>query len=590
MGDIKALRHSAEHVLMQAMERLYPGIVKAMGPATDEGFYFDFDPNAIKISEADFPKIEKIMRELINLDLPFIRVEISVEEAKKLFKNNPYKLEWIDKYGQEGGKVTIYWTGDPSAASGRSSERSFVDLCKGPHVASTGKIKALKLLSIAGAYWHGDEKNKMLTRIYGTAFETKEELDKYLWQMEEAKKRDHRKLGKEMDLFVVSEQIGGGLPIFTPKGTVIRKTIEDYLTNLKKENGYQFVWSPHIANSKIYHTSGHWGKYDAMFSPMILDDQEYVLKPMNCPHHFQIYLSKPRSYRDLPMRIAENGTVYRHEKSGELNGLLRVRSLTIDDTHTIMRLSQTNNELKSVLLMIREILEIFGFKNYKARISTHDPKNFSKYLGKKDEWERSEEALKRNATLQGFQTSIGEGEAAFYGPKIDIMVKDSLQREWQLSTVQLDYNQPHNFEMTYVDENGQKTYPAILHIAMIGSLERFIGILIEHYAGAFPTWLNPVQVKVLPIAERHAEYAKSVFDKLKKADIRVELDDRNETLGARIRDGQNQKVSYMLIVGDKEVESGMVSERARNGKADGPFTVETFIGNIKEEIEKKINT
>ncbi len=580
--QLSNLRHSCAHLLAAAVLDLYPGAKNAIGPSIENGFYQDFDLGDHKISEEDFPKIEEKMCQIVKTWEDFKVKEVAVDLARKDFSWNPYKLELIEEFAKEGKKIT------------ENNPGNFLDLCKGGHSGSPKEqLKHFKLLSVAGAYWRGDEKNKMLTRIYGTAFPTKEELDTHLSQLEEAKKRDHRKLGRELDLFIVSPEVGGGLPIFTPKGTIIRDQIESYLTKLKKDHGYQFVWSPHIANSQIYHTSGHWGKYDAMFAPMKLEDEEYVLKPMNCPHHFQVYLNRPRSYRDLPIRIAENGTVYRYEKSGELNGLLRVRSLTIDDTHTFIRSDQTFDELHSVLTLIKKILEQFGFSDYIARISTSDKNNPDKYLGKPEEWDQAETALKKASEKAGFSFIVGEGEAAFYGPKIDVLVKDSLSRQWQLSTVQLDYNQPHNFEMTYIDETGQKAYPAILHIAMIGSMERLIGILIEHYAGAFPVWLSPVQVAILPVTDKVNNYAQKIYNELLQHDIRTTLNEDSKPLGAKIRESTLQKIPYLCIIGERELEyhetkkKTCVTVRTRDGRDLKLIEVSKFVDILRDDIENK---
>lgn len=574
---LEHLRHSAAHLLAAAALELWPGTKNAIGPSIENGFYQDFDFGNVKISDTDLEKIEKKMHGLVQGWGTFQKREVSADLARKDFAHNPYKLELIEEFAKEGKKIT---ENDPG---------NFLDLCKGGHVENPkDELKYFKLLSIAGAYWRGSEKNKMLTRIYGTCFSTKEELDKYLWQLNEAKKRDHRKLGKELDLFLVSDQVGSGLPIFTPKGTVIRSVIEDYLTETKRQNGYQFVWTPHIAKSQIYQTSGHWGKYDAMFNPMKLDEEEYTLKPMNCPHHFQVYMNKPKSYKDLPFRIAENGTVYRNEKSGELGGLLRVRSLTIDDTHTFIRVSQTTEELERVLTLVKKVLGVFGFSQYKARISVSDPATPEKYLGNKDAWKKAEATLKETGEKLFDEVSVGVGEAAFYGPKIDVMVKDTLGREWQLSTVQLDYNQPKNFNMTYINEEGKEEFPAILHIAMVGSIERFMGILIEHYAGKFPIWLSPVQIVLIPIADRHREKAASMIRIIEAKGIRAELDDRQETMQAKIRNHTLQRVPYMGIIGDKEIENAdAISIRTRDGKDLGKITVSEFIKQIQEEIDKK---
>ena len=578
---LQNLRHSCAHLLAKAVIELWPDAKNAIGPAITNGFYQDFDLGDIKISESDLPKIEGKMRAILKNWKPFEEKEVNLKEAEKLFVWNPYKVELAKEFAKAGKKLTVNNPGD------------FLDLCKGNHCKDPkNELKNFKLLSIAGAYWRGDEKNKMLTRIYGTYFPTKEELDKHLWQLEESKKRDHRKLGKELELFLISEQVGPGLPIFLPKGTIIKDLIEGYLTKVKKENGYVFVWSPHIARSKIYHTSKHWGKYEAMFNPMKLDKEEYVLKPMNCPHHFQVYLNKPRSYKDLPFRISENGTVYRNEKSGEVSGLVRVRAVTIDDTHTVLRLDQISDELEKVLILIKGIFDRFGFSDYKARVSVSDSKTPEKYLGSREAWEKAEASIKAIAEKLFKDASVGIGEAAFYGPKIDVLVKDSLGREWQLSTVQLDYNQPENFNMTYVDEKGKDVRPAILHIAMVGSIERFIGILIEHYAGVFPLWLSPIQVEIIPISDKHLKYSQEIKNLLANDGFRAELNKENKTIGYKIRQSALKKVPFMIIIGDKEIESYKVNKvykvsvRTREGKDLGMMDIIKFKALLKAKIEK----
>lgn len=575
------LRHSCSHLLAKAVRTLYPQARNAIGPAIENGFYQDFDMYDAKISDADLPKIEAKMRDIVKNWHAFEEKEVSADEARKLMKTNPYKLELIDDFEKEGKKITVNDPGD------------FIDLCKGNHCKDPVKeLRHFKLLSVAGAYWKGDEKNKMLTRIYGTFFQTKEELDKYLWQHEEAKKRDHRKIGREQELFTITEQVGPGLPVFLPKGATVRKLIEEFLTKVKKDNGYQFVWSPHIARSKIYHVSQHWGKYDAMFSPMKLDHEDYVLKPMNCPHHFQVYMDRPRSYKDLPFRIAENGTVYRHEKSGEVSGLLRVRALTIDDTHTFIRMDQVAEETQKVLVLIKTIFARLGFDNFSARISVRDLGSPDKYLGSASDWEKAEKALIESAEKLEISYEVGEGEAAFYGPKIDVMVADSLGRKWQLSTVQLDYNQPKNFNMKYVDENNKEVYPAILHIAMVGSIERLMAILIEHYSGAFPLWLSPIQVQILPVSDKHLKYSKLVGQKMSEAGIRCQVDEEQKTLGYKIRQSTLQKVPYIVIIGERELESYKVNKvfkvsvRTRAGKDLGTVDLYEFTKMLKAQIEK----
>ncbi|PIS13759.1 threonine--tRNA ligase [Candidatus Shapirobacteria bacterium CG09_land_8_20_14_0_10_47_13] len=573
--ELWALRHTAEHVLHTAMQNLYPQLKKAMGPATADGFYHDFDL-AEKVSGADFPKIEKEMQRLIDADLPLAQKYISPKEAKKLFADNPYKLEWVDLIEKRGEKISTYKMGEAD-----------LDVCSGPHAASTGKIGAFKLLSIAGAYWHGSEKNKMLTRIYGTAFPTQKELEACLNLVEEAKKRDHKKIGQEQELFLISQDVGPGLPIYMPKGLLLRRALEQWIVCEKEKRGYKFVWTPHIAKSDLYKKSKHWQKYEAMFSPMKIDKEEYVVKPMNCPHHFQIYLERIRSYKELPLRIAENATVYRYEKAGELNGLLRVRSLTQDDTHTFVREKQIPDEIEKILELATHIFSTFNFSHIKARVSTRDKKHPEKYLGDSASWDKAEAALAAAIKKSGMSNFIEEGEAAFYGPKIDIMVDDALGREWQLTTVQLDFNQPINFDMKYINEEGREERPAVLHIAILGSFERFIAILIEHFAGAFPVWLSPVQVKILPIADRHLEPCQKILAQLLAKNIRAEVDDRPETVSAKIRDAEMQKIPYMLIIGDREVKDNSVSVRVRGEKNLGSMPLTKLIDLVAEDIEKK---
>jgi threonyl-tRNA synthetase len=577
-NDLDTMRHSVAHLMASAVKELWPATKFGIGPTTEDGFYYDFEFST-KLSDEDLPRIEQKMRELKNKNIAFVKTVLTIENAiaEAKTEKQPYKTELLEALKDKGEtEVSIYATG------------AFQDLCKGPHVASSTGVGEFKLLSTAGAYWKGDEKNKMLTRIYGTSFATKEELEKFLWQKEEAKKRDHRKIGKELELFCISPSVGLGFPLYMPKGLLLRRALENWIIEEKEKRGYKFVWTPHVGKSDLYRQSGHWQKYDAMFNPMKLDDDEYVVKPMNCPHHFQIYNEHPHSYRELPLRLAENATVYRNEKQGELNGLLRVRALTQDDTHTFVRHEQIAEEIDRILELTVHIYETFGFTEYRARVSTRDPNKPEKYLGKPDVWDTAEKALTNAVAKRKIEYFVGVGEASFYGPKIDIMVKDALGREWQLTTVQLDFNQPENFNMTYIDESGNAVRPAVLHIAILGSFDRFIAIVIEQFAGAFPTWLTPIQVKVLPIADRHHAYAQSVVQKLKDANIRVELDDRKESLGAKIRDAQKEKVAYMIVLGDKEVESKMISERARNGTTTGPHTIETFIENITNEIKQKI--
>ncbi len=574
------IRHSAEHVLTQAMQNLY-GIDKfymAMGPATDDGFYFDFEPlDGFKISEEDFPKIEAEMKKIINQKLPITRKELSLEEAKKIFASNPYKMEWLDSIENRGEIISVYYTGN-----------NFVDLCAGPHIGNTGDIKAFKLLSIAGAYWHGDEKNKMLTRIYGTAFESKEKLEEFVRILDEAQKRDHRKLGKELGLFTFSELIGSGLPLYTPKGAFIRLAVNNYVESVQTKQGYTQVWTPQIAKAKLFQTSGHYDKYkDSMFRVVSnYSDEEFFLKPMNCPQHTQIYAAEAHSYRDLPLRFADFAMLYRDEKPGELNGLARVRAFSQDDCHIFCTEEQVDQEIDTALKMTKEIMDTFGLK-YKYRLSTRDPEHPEKYLGDPATWDRVEkwavDIMKRN-NIEYFD---GPGEAAFYAPKMDLIATDTLGREWQLSTVQIDFVMPERFGLEYTAADGTKKRPVMLHRAIVGSPERFMMIMLEHFAGAFPLWLSPVQTKIIPITDAQHEYAHKILDKLKEQGIRVEIDDRSEKMQSKIRDAQMQKIPYMLIIGGREVENNQVSIRQRDNQDLGAMDFDKFLKTIKDQIKNK---
>lgn len=575
--ELWALRHTAEHVLHTALQNLYPKLKKTMGPATSDGFYNDFDLDE-KISEADFPKIEKEMKRLIDEDLLMVQKYISVVEARKLFTGNPYKLEWIDDIEKRGEKVSVYSMGDEDT-----------DLCSGPHVKSTGEVKAFKLLSVAGAYWHGDEKNKMLTRVYGTAFPTKKELDHYLWQLEEAKKRDHRKLGKEFDLFTFSNLVGSGLPLYTPKGALIRRLLNDFVEDIQSKEDYQQVWTPQITKADLFKISGHYDKYkENLFQVKSnYSDEEFFLKPMNCPQHTQIYASRPRSYRDLPLRFTDFAMLYRDEKPGELNGLARVRAFSQDDCHIFCREDQVDVEVDRALAMIKKIMDTFGFK-YRYRLSTSDKAHPEKYVGDPKTWIKvevwAEKIMKRNH-IDYFDAP---GEAAFYAPKMDLMATDALGREWQLSTVQIDFFLPEQFHLTYNDKDGKEKQPVMIHRAIIGSAERMLMVLLEHYGGAFPLWLSPVQVSVIPIAERHVSHANSVLAKLKDAGIRAEVDSKNEPMGAKIRDATLQKIPYMAIIGDKETAGETVSVRTRSGEDLQAIGLSDFINRLSDEIEHRI--
>jgi len=586
-----AMRHTAEHVLHQAVKELYPQIQLAMGPATDEGFYFDFDSSPkkdhiVRISETDFLKIEQRMKELINLDLPLTRMKISEKEAQKLFKDNPYKLEWVDGIVKKKGEITIYWTGHPG------DKNSMVDLCKGPHVESTGKVGPFKLLSIAGAYWHGDEKNKMLTRIYGTCFPTQKELDKYLWQKEEAEKRDHRKLGKQLGYYLISDQVGQGLIIWKPQGAIIRRIIEDFIIKEQTKRGYKMVYSPHIGKKQLWITSGHWDLYrDKMYSPMKIDEVEYMVKPMNCPMHMMVYQSDPHSYRDLPLRISENASVYRYEQAGELSGMIRGRHFTQDDSHIFCTEEQVTNEFMNVMDYAFYFLKAFGISDYYMQLSVRDPKNKDKYLGSDAVWKNAEDKIKKAVSLKKVKFTVKEGEAAFYGPKLDFIIKDSLGREWQCGTIQIDFSLPERFKLEYIDEKGEIKRPVVIHRAIAGSLERFFAILVEHYAGAFPLWLSPIQLAILPVSDKFQDYALKVKNVLLKNNIRAELNLDNKTLGSKIRESTLQKVPYMVIIGERELESYKVNKvykvsvRTREGKDLGLVNLYQFIEKLRKQIE-----
>ena len=570
------MRHSAEHVLEQAMLKLYPGLMMAMGPAIEDGFYFDFDFSG-KISEQDLPNIEAEMKNIIKKNLPIRKEACPMKKARELFNHNPYKQEWLDEIEKKGETPTLYWTGS-----------EFVDLCAGPHVASTGEIGPFKLLTVAGAYWHGDENQKMLTRIYGTAFETKPELDRYLWQIEEAKKRDHRKLGPKLDLFVINEDIGKGLPLLTPKGTVVRNEILAYEKELEGRTGFQEVWTPHIAKSDLYKRTGHWDHYrEIMYAPFGIESETYVLKPMNCPHHYMIYASRPRSYRELPLRLSEPGTCYRYEKSGELGGLTRVRSLTIDDSHILMREEQIDAEFELCINLVLAMFKAFGLNKYWVRLSLNDPADHAKYIADPKTWKKAGRKLEEIVKKSRLTYEIAKGEASFYGPKIDFMVKDAIGRAWQMSTLQLDLFMAKKLGLVYTDADGSEKHPVILHRGLTGSLERTIGLLIEHYAGAFPLWLSPTQVIVIPIADRHHSYAKKVSASLNDKHLRVELDDRPSSMQKRIRDAELAKVPFMIIVGDNERIKGDISVRTR-GKADlGRMSLATLEKKLLNQIAEK---
>jgi len=567
--------HSSAHLMAAAIEALYPGVKFGIGPHIENGFYYDIDFMDYQISSEDFLKIENKMKEIAAQKTPFLRQEVSKQEALNYFteKGDEYKIELINDL--EDGTITFYRSGD------------FIDLCRGPHLFDTASIKAIKLLNTAGAYWRGDEKRKQLTRIYGITFPKKKELDEYLLLLEEAKKRDHRKLGKEMELFTFSQKVGAGLPIWLPKGTALRKRLENFLEKVQKSYGYLQVMCPHIGNVELYKTSGHYQKYGKdSFRPITTpqEGEEFFLKPMNCPHHCEIYACKPRSYRDLPLRIAEFGTVYRYEQSGELHGLTRVRGFTQDDAHIFCTSDQLKEEFCKVIDIILYIFKTLDFKEYIAQVSLRDIHNKEKYIGSDENWEKAERAIVEAAAERGLNTVVEMGEAAFYGPKLDFMVKDALGRKWQLGTVQVDYNLPERFDLEYVDSDQQKRRPVMIHRAPFGSMERFVAVLLEHTGGNFPLWLTPEQVMVLPISEKYMDYAVKVKQMLEEQDIRVSIDDRNEKAGRKIRDAEVNKVPFMLIVGEKEEENNTLSVREHGVGDKGAMTIADFTILLKERI------
>ena len=575
----KVFWHSSSHLMAEALEALYPGVKFGIGPAIENGFYYDVDLGGQTISDSDLPKIEKKMLELARQKQHFERIDVSKSEAMKHFeeKGDQYKCELISEL--EDGTITYYRNGE------------FTDLCRGPHLMNTEVIKAVKLTSIAGAYWRGDEKRQQLTRIYGITFPKKSLLDEYLVVLEEAKKRDHRKLGKEMELFTFSGRVGMGLPLWLPRGAVMRYELENFLRRKLNEYGYLPVVTPHIGGKQLYVTSGHYAKYGKdSFQPIHTpqEGEEYMLKPMNCPHHCEIYRNSPKSYRDLPLRLAEFGTVYRYEQSGELHGLTRVRSFTQDDAHMFVRPDQIKDEFKKVIDLILYVFKIFKFDNYTAQVSLRDKVNRDKYIGSDANWDKAEQAIIESAEEKGLKTVIEYGEAAFYGPKLDFMVKDAIGRKWQLGTIQVDYNLPERFQLEYTDVDGSKKRPVMIHRAPFGSLERFTAVLLEHTGGHLPLWLSPDQVKVLPVSEKYAEYAKKVGELLNNSEIRSSVDDRNETLGKRIREISLLRVPVLVIVGEKEEAEGTVSIRLR-GQDAGTKTVEEFIGWFKDAVREELS-
>jgi len=579
-GGKSTFWHSSAHLMAEAIEDIFPGTKFGIGPAIETGFYYDIDLGDRKIEEEDLAKIEKKFKELAAKKEQYTRTQVSKADAVKYFteKGDQYKLELID--GLEDGNITFYQQGN------------FTDLCRGPHIPNTGFIKAIKLTNIAGAYWRGNEKNKMLTRIYGVSFPAQKELDEYLALVEEAKKRDHRKLGKELELFAFSEKVGSGLPLWLPKGAMLRQRLQDFLQQAQIESGYLPVITPHIGNINLYKTSGHYEKYGADSFQSIKtphEGEEFFLKPMNCPHHCEIYKTSPKSYKDLPVRFAEFGTVYRYEQAGELHGLTRVRGFTQDDAHLFCRPDQVKDEFKKVIDLVLYVFNSLGFTEYTAQVSLRDKSNKAKYIGSDENWDIAENAIREAAAEKGLVTVEEEGEAAFYGPKLDFMVRDALGRKWQLGTIQVDYNLPERFELEYVDSDNTRKRPVMIHRAPFGSLERFVAVLLEHCAGNLPLWLTPTQVKVLPISEKFQPYAHEVAQELKAKNVRAEVDDRNEKIGKLIRDTELEKVPYMLIIGEKEVNDKTVAVR-RHGIGDqGTQTITAFADMVKEEVDSRIS-
>ena len=574
--------HTSAHLLAEALKELYPGIQFGFGPAVENGFFYDVMPkNGDVISENDFPKIEAKMKELAKKDELVVRKDISKADALAEFKadGQDYKCEHIEE-DLEDGTISTYTQG------------SFTDLCRGPHLVSTGAIKAIKITSVAGAFWRGDAKRDQMTRIYGISFPKKSMLDEYLQMLEEAKKRDHRKLGKEMELFMFSERVGKGLPIWLPKGTDLRLRLQELLRKMLRPYNYQEVITPGIGGKSLYVTSGHYAHYgkDA-FQPIHTpeEDEEYMLKPMNCPHHCEIFSRKPRSYKDLPLRIAEFGTVFRYEKSGELHGLTRVRTFTQDDAHIFVRPEQVKREFENIIDIILKVFKIFGFKNYEAQISLHDPKDTEKYIGSEEIWAESENAIREACKEKGLEAREEVGEAAFYGPKLDFMVKDAIGRKWQLGTIQVDYNLPARFKLEYTAEDNSKQTPVMIHRAPFGSLERFTAVLIEHTAGHFPLWLTPDQVAILPISEKYNDYAHEVQSYFNSVGVRAIIDDRNEKIGRKVRDNELKRIPYMVVVGEKEAAEGLVSMRKQGGGEQATMTKEEFAKRINDECEAQLS-
>lgn len=594
-SELYKIRHSAAHVLAEAVLEFYPEAKLAIGPPIEDGFYYDFDLGKDEngkpktFSPEDLEKIEAKMKQLLKKNAKFEHSSMTIDEAKQFFADQPYKIELIDelaagKVDENGNPIS-----EPVSEVGIYQQRDFVDLCRGPHVTFTKKVKAnaVKLLRTGGAYWRGDEKRPQLQRIYGTAWKNKTELEEYLHLLEEAKARDHRRLGKQLDLFHISQLVGAGLPLWLPKGAILRETLEGFLRQAQLERGYLPVITPHIGKLDLYITSGHYPYYkDSQYTPIDVDDEKFMLKPMNCPHHIEIYKCEPRSYRDLPLRLAEFGTVYRYEQSGELNGLTRVRGFTVDDSHLFVTPEQLEEEFIGVVDLIQYVFNTMGFHDFRARLGTNDP-NSDKYAGTPEMWQQGIAAIRQAADKVGMRYTVEEGEAAFYGPKLDFIFRDVLKREWQLGTVQVDFLLPERFELEYTGEDGQKHRPVMIHRAPFGSMERFVGILIEHFNGAFPLWLAPVQVVMIPITDRHVPYAKQVAAELRAAGMRVEVDASNGRMNAKIRHAQLQKVPYMLVVGDKEEAENAVAVRTRDNEDRGAMPVADFIMQATATITSK---
>ena len=571
LGNLRyRMRHSAAHVMADAVVELFPEAKVGIGPPTDDGFYYDFQVDR-PFTPEDLERIEAVMRDRIDSDFPFLRQVLSREEAKDVSSDQPFKLELIDEIPADE-ELSVYRHG------------SFTDLCQGPHVESTGQISAFKLLSVAGAYWRGDEHRPMLQRIYGAAFESQEALDDHLHRLEEAAKRDHRRLGRELDLFSTHEELGPGLIVWHPKGGRVRAIVEDYWRELHYRHGYEVVYTPHVGRSRLWQTSGHLDFYsDNMYSPMDVDGQDYFMKPMNCPFHIMVYRSDLRSYRDLPMRLGELGTVYRYERSGVLHGLMRVRGFTQDDAHIFCTPDQVESEVMGILDLAFELLDTFGFEDRRIYLSTRP----EKYVGDPELWDHAEKSLASALDAKGIAYGVDEGGGAFYGPKIDVMIRDAIGREWQCSTFQFDFNLPERFALTYESSDGERRQPYMVHRAILGSMERFLGVLIEHYGGAFPLWLAPVQAVVIPIADRHVEYAKLVKERLDERGFRVNVDARSERMNLKIRNAQTQKVPYMLVVGDREVENEAASVRLRTEENLGAMSLDDLLARMEEEVLRK---